>query len=81
MQNHSVNKVNVRLRKLTKDYGDFEIVQQEKKNVVTTDEETEQEYVVSTTLSPHITLSIIPILHSAYTPCILQRDIQSHYSN
>jgi hypothetical protein len=36
---------------------------------------------VSTTLSPHITLSIKPILHPAYTPYTLQRVIQSHYSN
>jgi hypothetical protein len=40
----SVNKVNVRLRKLTKDYGDCEIILQESKNAVTTDEEAEQEY-------------------------------------
>jgi hypothetical protein len=39
----SVNEVNVRLRKLTKDYGDFEIVQQEIENAAT-DEEAEQEY-------------------------------------
>jgi hypothetical protein len=36
--------VNVRLRKLTKDYGDFEIIQQEIENAATTDEETEQKY-------------------------------------
>jgi hypothetical protein len=36
--------VNVSLRKLTKDYGDFELIQQEIENASTTDEEAEQEY-------------------------------------
>jgi hypothetical protein len=36
--------VNVRLRKLTKDCGDFEINQQEIENAATTDEEADQEY-------------------------------------
>jgi hypothetical protein len=35
--------VNVRLRKFTKDYGNFEIIQQEIENAVTTGEEAEQE--------------------------------------
>jgi hypothetical protein len=39
----SVNEVNVRLRKLTEDYGDFEIINQETENAAT-DEEAEQEY-------------------------------------
>jgi hypothetical protein len=40
----SVNEVNVRLSKLTKDYRDFEIIQQEKKNASTTNEEAKQKY-------------------------------------
>jgi hypothetical protein len=49
MQNHSksticINEVNVRLRKLTKYYGYFEIIQQEIENAATTDDEAEQEY-------------------------------------
>jgi hypothetical protein len=36
--------VNVRLRKLTKDYGDFDIIQQEIENASTTNEGVEQEY-------------------------------------
>jgi hypothetical protein len=40
----SANEVNVRLRKLTKDYGDFEIIQQEIETAATTDEKAEQEY-------------------------------------
>jgi hypothetical protein len=40
----SVNEVNVRLSKLTKDYRDFEIIQQEKKNAATTNEEAKQKY-------------------------------------
>jgi uncharacterized ferritin-like protein (DUF455 family) len=38
----SVDKVNVHLKKLTKDYGDFEIIQQEIENAAATKEEAEQ---------------------------------------